>query len=110
MKKLIPFIPFLLVCGLAVVILFVALNSDPAPEKHPHEIISKKIVKGKNQSEETSYKYKYNIWRGRFYHQPDIHSVYYLVYTDGSYDQVDVGKFTITSVGDTVIKKSISYY
>jgi len=61
-----------------------------------------KVVKGKNQSEETSYKYKYNLWKGNFYHQPDIHSVYYIVFTDGSYKQVDVGKYTITNIGDTI--------
>lgn len=75
------------------------------PQKAPQEYVTKKVVKAKNQGEETSYHYKYNVWKGAFYHQPDIHTVYYIVYTDGSYDKVDIGKFTITNVGDTIIEK-----
>lgn len=86
------------------VIIFTACEPQNQ-QKQPKEYITKKIVKAKNQSEETTYGYKYNLWKGNFYHQPDIHSVYYIVYTDGSYDKVDVGKFTITNIGDTIIEK-----
>ena len=86
-------------------VVFFTACEPQTPPKPPQEYIVKKIVKGKNQSEETSLHYKYNIWKGNFYQQPDIHSVYYLVYTDGSYDKVDIGKFTITNVGDTVSEK-----
>lgn len=85
-------------------VFFIACK-PPKPTLPTQEYFTKKIVKAKNQGEETSYHYKYNIWKGNFYHQPDIHTVYYIVYTDGSYDKVDVGKFTITNVGDTIIEK-----
>lgn len=64
--------------------------------------LTSKIVKAKNKAEETTYHYKYNFWKGNFYHVPDVHTVFYLVYTDGSYEKVDIGKFTITNVGDTI--------
>jgi len=66
--------------------------------------VIKKVVKSKNQAQETTYKYKYNFWKGNFYHQPDIHTIYYLNYTDGSYDVVDIGKFGVTNIGDTITK------
>lgn len=77
--------------------------------RQPQIVIEKKIVKAKNQAEETTYQYKYNAWKGSFYHQPDIHTAYYIVYTDGSYDHVDVGRFSITNIGDTVECKTYKY-
>jgi hypothetical protein len=91
-----------------IFIAIVLLGCAKTEHKEPKEITESKIVKAKNQAEETTYDYKYNVWKGNFYHQPNIHSAYYIVYTDGSYDEVDLGKFSITDVGDTIrIKKFV---
>jgi len=99
-------INFLFITIIFVIVFLIAMFfAAYEPQDPPREYITRKIVKAKNQGEETTYRYKYNIWKGNFYHQPDIHTVYYLIYTDGSYDKVNVGKFTITNVGDTVVGK-----
>lgn len=63
-----------------------------------------KIVKDKKEATQTSYRYKYNIFKGDFYHVPNVRTVYYIVYNDGSYDEVNLGKYIITNIGDTIIK------
>jgi hypothetical protein len=88
----------------------VICSCERQPEKQTKvvETIVYKKVKAIKESTETTYKYKYNIWRGKFYHQPDVHSVYYLVFTDGTFEEVDVAKASITEVGDSIKKVETS--
>jgi len=61
-----------------------------------------KVVASKKEAIVTESRYKYNVFKGNFYHQPNTHTAYYLVYTDGRYDEVDLGTYTIHNIGDTV--------
>lgn len=97
MKNLLIFTLFVFLLQLSI-----GCENTQTQSKPLKSVIIKKVVKAKNQSEQTSYHYKYNLWKGNFYHQPDIHSVYYIVYTDGSYESVDIGKYSITNIGDTI--------
>ncbi len=62
-----------------------------------------KIVKAKNQAEETSYEYKYDWMNSKFRQQPNVKTVFYIVYKSGDYEAVDVGKYSNTNVGDTIV-------
>ena len=75
------------------------------PPKPPRKVIVQKVVKEKREEVETDYKHVYSFWKGDFVLQPDVHQVYYLVYTDGSYEKVDLGKYSTTDKGDTITKE-----
>lgn len=95
---------------LTLLVLAIVLGCEPVTKrKTPHVYTVSKIVADKREAEETSYKYKYNFWKGDFYHVPDIHTVYYLIYTDGRYEAVDVGKFSTTNIGDTLTETAYQY-
>ncbi len=88
-----------------VVLSFASCNSGNEVKKQYKEYFKINIVKSKKETVETTYVYKYNIWKGSFYQQPNIHTVYYLIYRDGSLAQVDLGVFSTTEVGDTIKEK-----
>lgn len=52
----------------------------------------------------TSYKYKFNMWKGNFYQQPDVHTLttYYVIYTDHTKDEVSKDTWLTYSKGDSV--------
>ncbi|AXH73878.1 MAG: lipoprotein [Bacteriophage sp.] len=82
--------------------LFFAACESTTKRKTPHVYTVTKIVKGKKEATETSYHYKYNLWRGDFYHVPKIYTAYYLIYTDGRFESVDLGQYETTNIGDTL--------
>jgi hypothetical protein len=84
-------------------LLAIALSAcEHTEKKMPPMVVIRKVVRSKKEAQETSYRYKYNLWKGNFYHVPDIHTVYYLVYTDGTYEAVDLGTFATVEAGDTI--------
>lgn len=83
-------------------VLFPSCEQQPTPEVKPKETyILKKVVAGKNESVETTTHYR-PTWKGDWHQVPDVETVYYVVYQDGSYERVDMGRYTLTNVGDTV--------
>jgi len=95
--------------GIVVMLMLVGVTSCNTVNNSPVRVVENtpipmvsKVVTSKKEATETSYKYKYNVWKNNFYHQPDVHTVYYLIFSDGSFESVDLGKYTVTSVGDTV--------
>jgi hypothetical protein len=100
----------LLTPSFASVLLAVVLSScEPQPKKEPKEVIEYKVVKDKKGKMETHYKHVFSVWKGDFVLQPDIQTEYYIIYTDGSYDNVEVGKYSITEIGDTIVSKRVVY-
>lgn len=94
----------------ANVLLAVVFSScEPQPKTEPKEVIEYKVVKDKKEKMETHYKHVFSAWKGEFVLQPDIQTAYYIIYKDGDYDKVEVGKYSITEIGDTIINKRIVY-
>jgi hypothetical protein len=75
------------------------------PPKPPRKVIVHKVVKEKRSEVETDYRHVYSILQDNFVLQPDVHQVYYLVYTDGTYQKVDLGKYSTTDKGDTITQE-----
>jgi hypothetical protein len=100
----------LLTHAFASVLLAVVLSScEPQPKREPKEVIEYKVVKDKKEKMETHYKHVFSVWKGDFVLQPDIKTEYYIIYKDGSYDNVEVGKYSITEIGDTIVNKRMVY-
>jgi hypothetical protein len=74
----------------------------PKEKPKPEKVTIKKIVTAKKESMETDYHYKMDWLNGKVRQQPDIHTVYYIVYDDKSYDRVNVDVYALTTVGDTI--------
>lgn len=77
------------------------------PVKHHYKSVTMyKHVKDLKQSEEThtSYKYKYNIWKGNFYHQPNVQSEthYFVVWDNHTHSEVSQNEWLNYSIGDSV--------
>jgi len=66
------------------------------------EQIPFKIVKSKKEAVETTYKHKFSLWKGDFVLQPDVKTVYYLVFQDGTYQTVGLTNYSLIEIGDTV--------
>ena len=98
-----------LTTAFASVLLVVVLSScEPQPKREPKEVTENKVVKDKKEKMETHYKHVFSVWKGDFVLQPDVQTAYYIIYKDGSYDKVEVGNYSITEIGDTIVKKPIS--
>lgn len=89
-------------------ILIISCGEQPRA-KQPQITYVQKIVKNKKEAIKTSHRYKYNIFKDNFYHQPNVQTVYYIMYTDGSLDMVSIDKYLTTEIGDTITDKVIIY-
>jgi hypothetical protein len=92
-----------------VLLAVVLFSCTQQPIKEPKEVIEYKVVKDKKEKIETGYEYVYSIWKGDFVLQPNIQTKYYIIYADGSYDKVELGKYSITEIGDSIINKKLVY-
>jgi len=91
----------IIIAALIAATLLTSCNDGASKNRETYTV--KKILRSKKEGTETEYHYRYNAFRGKMYEQPDVHTAYYLIYTDGSYDAVDVGKYTMFEPGDTVV-------
>lgn len=68
-------------------------------------VMMKKIVKAKKESMTTSYQYVVDPLGsgGLLKQRMHLKTIYYLTFTDGTYESVDIGKYSVTDVGDTVV-------
>lgn len=87
----------------------IASCGPPTPIVQPKETIIKKVIKAKKEQLKTDYDYKMDWFNGKLRHQPNIHSSFYFVFTDGSYNEVNIGEYAIREVGDTIIQKQYNY-
>jgi len=85
------------------------ITEIPVVQTERHEfktVVYYKHIKDLKEISETktSYKYKFNFWKGDFYHQPDIHTLttYYVIYTDHTKDEVSKNTWLTYSKGDSV--------
>jgi hypothetical protein len=82
--------------------IIILISCEDSTKKEPINIISYKVVKDKKEKTETTHKHVYSIWKGDFVLQPNVETVYYIIYDDGSYDSVDIGKYSIIDIGDSI--------
>lgn len=52
----------------------------------------------------TTSRHVYSWWKGDFVLQPDVKTVYYLVYSDKSHECVGIDTYATTMEGDTVFQ------
>lgn len=92
-------------------LIFMSCNSDPYDSRfdEPVEIIEKKIIVSKKQKLETSYHHVFSAWKMDFVFVPKVETAYYFVYSDGTYESVNMGKYSILEIGDTVVEKHYNY-
>lgn len=105
-KNLIHYLTPVFASVLLAVVLF---SCTQQPIKEPKEVIEYKVVKDKKEKIETEYEYVYSILKGDFVLQPNIQTKYYIIYADGSYDKVELRKYSITEIGDSIINKKLVY-
>ncbi len=91
---------------LAPIALFAYLESTQKRTRF-EEIVVKKVVLAKAEQQKTDLKYKFNFWKGDFYHVPNIYTAYVLALSDGTTKQVDFAKYATTNVGDTITETEI---
>jgi len=68
------------------------------------EVVVQKIVKDKKEAVSTDYEHVFSAWKGDFVLQPKIKTTYYLIYSDGGFEEVSLGKYANTNIGDTIPK------
>lgn len=69
-----------------------------------------KVVLATKDAVETKTRMEYNIWKGDFYDIPYASTVYYVVYTDGTTEQITLAQFATLQKGDTVTQKKLVEY
>ena len=62
-----------------------------------------KVVKAKHEGIQTSYSHQFSWWKGDFVLQPEIDNVYYLIFSDGTKQQVSIEEYATTNVFDTIV-------
>lgn len=93
----------------SMLLTIVIFSCKSQSKREPKEVIEYKVVKDKKEKMVTDYKHVYSFWQDDFVLQPDIQTEYYIIYKDGSYDNVEVSKYSITEIGDTIVNKRMVY-
>jgi hypothetical protein len=83
---------------------FIYSGCGPEAEKHPAPVKCAEVY-AKKESTETRYKHVFSWYKGDFVLQPEVRTVYYLLFTDGTHARVDMDTWAITEVGDKVQAK-----
>lgn len=91
---------------LSTIALFAYLESTQKRTRF-EEVVVKKVVLAKAEQQKTDLEYKFNFWKGDFYHVPNIYTAYVLALNDGTTKQVDFGRYAATNVGDTITETEI---
>lgn len=67
-----------------------------------------KIIKDKREKVETSYGYEFDALNTalsgdlKIRQQPSVATVYYFIFTDGTYRKVSMDEFVVRNIGDTL--------
>jgi hypothetical protein len=99
---------------LGLVFVLQRCKNDYQASHQPKKYITVKIIKAKKEAIETDLEYEFDplntVLRSRLTirQQPNVSTVYYLVFTDGSHKKVNLGEFVSHEVGDTI--KTVNYY
>jgi len=82
------------------------VNIYPVKQVEYKTVSYKKAIKDLKEVQEqyTDYHYKYDVWNGKFRQQPNVYtkSNYYVIYTDGSHEEISRDKWLGFSKGDSV--------
>lgn len=89
--------------SIAVIAFLCACTAKPERNQDNGPVTRQRIVKAKKEAMESNYRYEIDPFsKDVLKKRMHLETAYYLVYTDGSYEQVDVGRYSVVEVGDTV--------
>ncbi len=80
----------------------------PPKQEYKYETVYK-IVKNTKEKVNTysTSNYTYDLWNDRFVLQPEVHTDvnYYVIYTDGTYEEITMEQSVLYSPGDSIAKQ-----